>query len=179
MQNSYKMHVPFEFLGLGKKKKLGTLQKFCTSFKSLLCDVTLIELTNRTNAATEGSLFCWCHSVSDKTTPTMDPQQRFLLPSNQNHPKEKSCHYQMVTLLSVIDEEGSEADLYENLDDIDLLTRRESLTVQLRKSWRLGLFLALLSGVLFTGNNFLIQYFHVEPFEILLVRSLFQVKVIK
>ena len=79
----------------------------------------------------------------------------------------------------MIDEEGSEADLYENLDDVDILTRRESLTVQLRKSWRLGLFLALLSGVLFTGNNFLIQYFQVEPFEILLVRSLFQVKVIK
>ena len=31
------------------------------------------------------------------------------------------------------------------------------------------------SGVLFTGNNCLIQYFKVDPLELLLVRSTFQV----
>ena len=53
--------------------------------------------------------------------------------------------------------------------------RRNTLQEQLRKSWKLGLFLALASGVLFTGNNCMIQYFQVDPLEILLVRSLFQV----
>ena len=52
---------------------------------------------------------------------------------------------------------------------------RNTLQEQLRKSWKLGLFLAMASGVLFTGNNCMIQYFQVDPLEILLVRSLFQV----
>ena len=37
------------------------------------------------------------------------------------------------------------------------------------------MFLAMTSGVLFTGNNCLIQYFKVDPLELLLVRSTFQV----
>ena len=40
--------------------------------------------------------------------------------------------------------------------------------------WRLGLFLAVVSGLLFTANNFLIQYFRIEALEILLVRSVVQ-----
>ena len=40
--------------------------------------------------------------------------------------------------------------------------------------WRLGISLAVVSGLLFTGNNFMIQYYDVNAFEILLVRSVLQ-----
>ena len=55
--------------------------------------------------------------------------------------------------------------------------RRNSLRERLRKSWKFGVFLAMTSGVLFTGNNCLIQYFKVNPLELLLVRSTFQVDI--
>lgn len=40
--------------------------------------------------------------------------------------------------------------------------------------WYLGLFLAGLSGVLFTANNFFVKFFSVDPIEMLLVRSALQ-----
>ena len=40
-----------------------------------------------------------------------------------------------------------------------------------RKSWKIGLLMAFLSGTLFTVNNFFIQYFEVNAIEMLLVRS--------
>jgi len=40
--------------------------------------------------------------------------------------------------------------------------------------WYLGLFLAGLSGVLFTANNFFVKFFTVDPLEMLLVRSALQ-----
>jgi drug/metabolite transporter (DMT)-like permease len=43
-----------------------------------------------------------------------------------------------------------------------------------RSEWRSGLVLAVISGILFTGNNFFIQYFEVNGLEILLVRSVIQ-----
>ena len=42
------------------------------------------------------------------------------------------------------------------------------------RDWRIGLTLALTSGLLFTANNFLIQYYEVDPLEMLLVRSVIQ-----
>ncbi|TRY71642.1 hypothetical protein TCAL_03122 [Tigriopus californicus] len=47
-----------------------------------------------------------------------------------------------------------------------------------RQEWKLGLALAGISGVLFTANNFLIQYFEVDSLEMLLVRSVVQVVVL-
>ncbi len=44
--------------------------------------------------------------------------------------------------------------------------------------WQFGIFLAVTSGLLFTANNFLIQYFRIEALEILLVRSIVQVFVL-
>merc|ERR1712141_232228 len=76
-------------------------------------------------------------------------------------------------LLSAVDDEPHE-DTYEDLDDIESLSRRYSLRERLQKSWKFGVFLAMTSGVLFTGNNCLIQYFKVDPLELLLVRSTFQ-----
>ena len=40
--------------------------------------------------------------------------------------------------------------------------------------WQLGLFLSMLSGLLFTANNFLIQFFKIEALEVLFVRSVVQ-----
>ena len=42
------------------------------------------------------------------------------------------------------------------------------------RKWRIGICLAVLSGVLFTATNFLIQYYDVNAFEILMVRSVLQ-----
>ena len=36
--------------------------------------------------------------------------------------------------------------------------------------WMLGWFLAIISGVLFTANNFFVKYLDLDPLEILLVR---------
>lgn len=47
-----------------------------------------------------------------------------------------------------------------------------------RQEWKLGLVLAGISGILFTANNFLIQYFEVDSLEMLLVRSVVQVVVL-
>lgn len=55
-------------------------------------------------------------------------------------------------------------------DDQPLTDSDETRDIQ----WRLGLFLAVVSGLLFTANNFLIQYFSIEALEILLVRSVVQ-----
>ena len=40
--------------------------------------------------------------------------------------------------------------------------------------WQIGLFLSILSGLLFTANNFLIQFFKIEALEVLFVRSVVQ-----
>ena len=46
---------------------------------------------------------------------------------------------------------------------------------QLRsRSWLLGWVLAILSGILFTANNFLVKYYTIEAVEMLLVRSCLQ-----
>merc|ERR1712141_584887 len=75
---------------------------------------------------------------------------------------------------SVDDEPNEDTHGYEEIGDFDSLSRRNSLRERLRKSWKFGVFLAMTSGVLFTGNNCLIQYFKVDPLELLLVRSTFQ-----
>ena len=85
----------------------------------------------------------------------------------------------VTTLLSVIDEDPDEED-----DDAIILEqhefqRRQSIA-ELRNrgwinSWKVGLFLAILSGILFTATNILIQYFNVEALEIFLIRSILQV----
>merc|ERR1711993_185689 len=77
-------------------------------------------------------------------------------------------------LTSVDDEPNEDTHGYEEIGDFDSLSRRNSLRERLRKSWKFGVFLAMTSGVLFTGNNCLIQYFKVNPLELLLVRSTFQ-----
>ena len=40
-----------------------------------------------------------------------------------------------------------------------------------RRSWKIGLTLAIISGVLCTASNFFVQYFNVDAIEMLLVRS--------
>ena len=40
-----------------------------------------------------------------------------------------------------------------------------------RRSWKIGLIMAILSGVLCTASNFFVQYFQVDAIEMLLVRS--------
>ena len=42
------------------------------------------------------------------------------------------------------------------------------------RPWLLGSLLAVLSGILFTANNFLVKYFSIEAVEMLLVRSSLQ-----
>ena len=39
------------------------------------------------------------------------------------------------------------------------------------RSWLLGWILAILSGILFTANNFLVKYYTIEAVDMLLVRS--------
>jgi hypothetical protein len=99
-----------------------------------------------------------------------------LLPTTHHKNKFKAPlsfprNYQIVTLLSVIDENPSD----EDCEGLSIDSRRQSFNVELIRSWRIGLTLAIASGLLFTATNFLIQYFAVEALEILLVRSLFQV----
>jgi len=40
-----------------------------------------------------------------------------------------------------------------------------------RRDWLLGWFLAIISGILFTGNNFFVKYLSVDAIEMLLMRS--------
>ena len=77
-----------------------------------------------------------------------------------------------MTLLSVIDEDPNESD-YEDLDDCEIRRRRSEN--ELSNSWRLGLFLAILSGIFFTASSIMIQYFKVSAMEIFLIRSILQV----
>lgn len=83
--------------------------------------------------------------------------------------------YPIQTLLSVIDEDPCEDDLDSHLDECEI-QRRQSIQQDLRKSWRLGLFLAVLSGIFFTATSIMVQYFKVPAMEIFLVRSIFQVR---
>jgi len=46
------------------------------------------------------------------------------------------------------------------------------------RDWILGWFLAIISGVLFTANNFFVKYLSVDALEMLLIRSLLQVLVV-
>ena len=79
--------------------------------------------------------------------------------------------YQVLTsTLHTIDEEHPD-----DLESGGQHEGQDSINVQVIRSWRVGLFLALASGILFTSTNFMIQYFEVEALEILLVRSIFQV----
>ena len=41
-------------------------------------------------------------------------------------------------------------------------------------SWLLGSLLAILSGILFTANNFLVKYYTIEAVDMLMVRSCLQ-----
>ena len=50
----------------------------------------------------------------------------------------------------------------------------EDQTQHRSRSWLLGWVLAILSGVLFTANNFLVKYYTIEAVEMLLVRSCLQ-----
>ena len=43
-----------------------------------------------------------------------------------------------------------------------------------RRDWLLGGFLAVLSGILFTGGNFFVKFFTIDAIEMLMVRSLIQ-----
>merc|ERR1719244_146171 len=47
-------------------------------------------------------------------------------------------------------------------------------TLQGRTDWLLGWFLAIISGILFTANNFFVKYLTVDAIEMLLIRSLLQ-----
>ena len=63
---------------------------------------------------------------------------------------------------------------YEDLDEREF-QRRQSIHMELKNSWKLGLVLAILSGIFFTATSIMIQYFQVPAMEIFLVRSIFQV----
>ena len=81
----------------------------------------------------------------------------------------------LVTLLSVIDEDPNESD-YEDLDECSEIQRRRlSIQHELKNSWKLGLFLAILSGIFFTASSIMIQYFNVMAMGIFLIRSVLQV----
>ena len=47
-----------------------------------------------------------------------------------------------------------------------------------QREWRYGIFMAVTSGILFTANNFFIQWFEVNSLEMLLVRSVVQAAVL-
>ena len=98
--------------------------------------------------------------------------------SNSKFSNENNLPYRypaLVTLLSVIDEDPNESD-YEDLDECsEIQRRRHSIQYELKKSWKLGLFLAILSGIFFTASSVMIQYFMVESMGIFLIRSVLQV----
>ena len=83
----------------------------------------------------------------------------------------------LTTLLSVIDEDPHE-DEYEDIDGCE--SRRQSINSEFRHhNWKFGLIMALLSGVFFTATSIMIQFFQVNATELLLVRSIFQVRYTK
>lgn len=103
-----------------------------------------------------------------KVDPSQNQRRRLSFANNNFY------RYPLQTLLSVIDEDPSESDLDSSLDECEI-QRRQSIQQDLRKSWRLGLFLAVLSGIFFTATSIMVQYFKVPAMEIFLVRSIFQV----
>ncbi len=80
--------------------------------------------------------------------------------------------YPLVTILSVIDEDPNES-CDEGDSEVEI-SRRQSMHQELQNSWRLGIFLAVLSGIFFTATSIMVQYFAVPAMEIFLVRSIFQ-----
>ena len=108
-------------------------------------------------------------ACSGESTSLLDqgkPQRRLSLASNNFY------RYPLQTFLSVIDEDPNESD-YDDLDECEI-QRRLSVNQDLKNSWKLGLFLAVLSGIFFTATSIMVQYFKVPAMEIFLVRSLFQ-----
>lgn len=102
-----------------------------------------------------------------------DLQQPLLI----NSAKSGFYRHPLMSILSVIDEDPE--DEYEDLDSsCDLRSRRQSLAEEFRQqhTWKFGLIMALLSGVFFTATSIMIQFFQVNATELLLVRSIFQVK---
>jgi hypothetical protein len=70
-------------------------------------------------------------------------------------------------------ENNSNGDSVDNDNDSNAISAENDVF-----RWQFGLFLAVTSGLLFTANNFLIQYFRIGALEILLVRSVVQVFVL-
>jgi len=69
---------------------------------------------------------------------------------------------------------GAPCQYTEEQEEQEQQEEQEIVQQSLTRSWLLGWLLAVLSGILFTSNNFLVKYFTLEAVEVLMVRSSLQ-----